>query len=111
MNSEEEILGKLLGIIENAENEEEIENGVKSIASEYGNMNSNQSNYGLNQNTTVDFYNKLTNVLKENQNDFKNMILNDSDMIIKLFCNVKDIAENMNNNKRGIDAISNQTLM
>jgi hypothetical protein len=114
MNSEEEIFGKLLGTIENSQNEEEIEIAVKAFAEANANFNNdvgylvnNQSVNGNNFNV----YNKLTKVLKDNQNEFNHLILNDSELIIKLFCNVREITENLNKNKRGIDAITNQTLM
>ena len=73
---------------------------------------SNNTNITNSQNLNEkNIYDKLTKVLKDNEKKLKGIILEDSDLIIKLFCCVKDIGENFAKNKRGIDAIINQTLM
>lgn len=108
--SEEENFASLLSFLEISRSDEEMENFFKYFAnlSVHSGMHNNMTVPNFNQNN---IYNKLTKVIKENQNELKNLILEDSDLIIKLFRNVKEIGENLNKNKRGIDAMTNQTLM
>jgi hypothetical protein len=108
--SEEEIFSEIISLIENSKTDEDIEKTIKEYSSFLTQSSNNNITNSQNFNEN-NIYNKLTKVLKDNENKLKNLVLEDSDLIIKLFCCVKDIGENLAKNKRGIDAITNQTIM
>jgi hypothetical protein len=87
-------------LIEKCQNEEELNEVMKKIIISNNNINS------LNT-----FSYKITQTINTNENLFKNLILNNTDNIIKMFNNIKVVKDELNKSKRGMDAISSQMLM
>lgn len=83
----------LISLIENCTEENDINELIKT--------------YSLTSTLTS----KISHIISTNNNQIKNILLNNTDNIIKLFSNIKAINEEFQKSKRGFDIISSQMLM
>jgi len=95
----------LIEKIENSTTEEEILENLKFLIAKNSNLNSNLPLNNLNINY------KISSRVENNENSLKSAILNNSENIIKMFNNLKEIKEDLNKSKRGLDALIGGYLM
>lgn len=54
---------------------------------------------------------KITHLITKNENIMKNLIMSNTENIIKLFSNIKEIKEETFRSKRNLDTLSSQMIM
>ncbi len=87
----------IINLIENCENEGEIEEISKKLNNSIVNNKITQQ--------------KLNGIINSNENLLKSIIINNTDNIIKLFSNIKEIKEEFTKSKRSLDTLGSQMIM
>jgi hypothetical protein len=85
---------KYIKQIETSTSDEDVKMGLKKLK-----YVTNQAQY------------KLTQAINSNDTELKSTILNNTENIIKMFNNIKEIKEDFSKSKRGVDSILSQMLM
>jgi hypothetical protein len=89
------------------QNENEL-NLIKSIETC---DNENEITQILNSNKSHNLKDKLNQTINQNETLLKNVLLEHTDSIIKLFTNTKNISEEIQKSKKSIDTNSSQMIM
>jgi hypothetical protein len=102
---------KYIKLIESSKTEEEIKINLRKLALiSINQFNTTTTTSSLLNNIHTPSY-KITQSINNNEIQLKTAILNNTENIIKMFNNIKDLKIDLVKSKKGVDSILSQMLM